>query len=136
MLLRQEDLLISLAESTIQKLFNAQKLHPDAEPIVSHDHVLESQHRPLPQKSTLHAFWNIKQPMPVFNIPCPPDHTTDPRCEDCDRDLAPDPAMAAIVGLDRYASCSCFDCGRRICDLCAVTRDVRRCLECLQVQRS
>lgn len=121
--------LMSGTETTIQKLFSAQQTNPHAEPIISRD---QSCHAAVaPQRSTLHSFWHIQQPKPIFAVPNFLQEAGPQHCEDCDRRLISDDAMEIdeVRGLDGN-NWSCQACGRTVCDLCAVNRDARRCLNC------
>src|SRR4051794_26608390 len=79
----------------MHKLFDAQRKHPHAEPIMSEPQPAPSQqpHSTSIQKSTLHSFWKIPAPA----VQPPSIHITQhqvsqqawnaPRCEDCDAPL-------------------------------------------------
>lgn len=120
--------------STIQRLYDAQRYHPDAEPIPSAP-ALAAPLAP-PQRSTLHSFWNINQSSVVSeptqtqldvemisNVPLPMN------CEDCDRSLRYDESMDVDEDLLRQEM-ACGICQRHVCDLCAVLGNERLCLAC------
>ena len=117
-------------ESTIHKLFDAQRQHPDAEPVLSREQA-PIQH-PVAQKSTLHSFWRLPQPpqacMATAQKSCL-DNQDGSRCEDCERQLPVTDGM----DIDMMAAdeCACKNCGRKVCDMCAVTWEERRCLACV-----
>ena len=119
------------SENTLQKLFDAQRANPQAEPIMSHDHPRTAQTAVAKQKSTLHAYWNIRQPQPLFTVPTQPEEALGARCEDCDRTIGSSSTMD-IDMQQMDLDIACAECGRRICDFCAVNGDARRCLECVQ----
>lgn len=122
------------AASTIQRLYDAQRYHPDAEPIPSAP-ALAAPLAPA-QRSTLHSFWNINQSSVVSeptqtqldvemisNVPLPMN------CEDCDRSLRYDDSMDVDEDLLRQEM-ACGICQRHVCDLCAVLGNERLCLAC------
>ncbi|OAG10708.1 uncharacterized protein CC84DRAFT_1139438 [Paraphaeosphaeria sporulosa] len=131
------------AETTINKLFSAQRNQPHAEPILSD--TLPAQQAPViqkSQKSTLHAFWKI--PAPPVQLPFaqmqPQREAEAPRCEDCDTLLEKDAIdmdvdMDVDGPLDR-CSLACSDCGRSVCGKCAVVTNARHCLQCATSARN
>ncbi|KAF2440314.1 hypothetical protein P171DRAFT_394657 [Karstenula rhodostoma CBS 690.94] len=130
-------------ETTINKLFSAQRTQPHAEPILSD--TLPAQQEPVvqkPQKSTLHAFWNIPAPLvqpPIAQMQ-PPREADAPRCEDCDTLLEKD-ANDMDVDMDidgpfERCSLACSDCGRNVCGQCAVVTNARHCLQCATSARN
>jgi hypothetical protein len=127
-------------ESTIHKLFDAQRQHPDASPVLSREQ-LPSHNHYTAQKSTLHSFWRLPKPPnhaplapvqpPTFNS----QETT--QCEDCERALQSTDSMDIdMMAVDIADECACQSCGRRVCDMCAVSMDGRRCLTCASLERS
>jgi hypothetical protein len=130
-------------ETTINKLFLAQRKQPHAEPIPSD--TLPAQQAPAqqkPQKSTLHAFWKI--PVPPVQPPIAQMHhhhdANAPRCEDCDTLLEKD-ANDMDVDMDdngplERCSLACNDCRRNVCGKCAVVTNVRHCLQCATSARN
>jgi hypothetical protein len=132
------------AESTISKLFSAQRKHPHAEPIMSD--ALPSQptttiQRP-PQKSTLHAFWNLPTPpvqAPIFHAP-QQQLAIAACCEDCDAALHQEAnVMDVDMELDgamENSPFACDDCGRAVCGTCAVVSSSRHCLGCATSARN
>jgi hypothetical protein len=124
-------------ETTISRLFSAQRTHPHAEPIMSD--ALPSQpstiQRP-PQRSTLHAFWNLPAPPvqpPTFHTP-QQQLASAARCEDCDAALQQEAnGMEVDMEIDGPMESSpfaCNDCGRAVCGTCAVVSSRRHCLGC------
>lgn len=122
-----------LAESTISRLYEAQKQQPYAEPVYSHQ-IPQAQHT-QPQRSTLHSFWRIAQPpsaTPMFvDSATPSDLNVDMRCEDCDGTLTNCNAMDVEEDVLAQET-SCHACNRQVCDRCAVSGDVRICLGCVR----
>ena len=121
------------AASTISRLYEAQRQHPQAEPIPSQSALPATQSRAVgSQKNTLHSFWNIRaQPRPndAMAIDPGPSLTSEMRCEDCDSSLQPQDAMELDEGtLDQETACNW--CRKHVCDKCAVLGDERVCLCC------
>ncbi|KAF2735535.1 hypothetical protein EJ04DRAFT_576026 [Polyplosphaeria fusca] len=128
----------TIHESTIHKLFSAQRNLPPAEPIPT-----SPQLQPLQssQKSTLHTFWNISTPAPAPPLQHPQaiqihhdqlaPHTWDaPRCEDCDASLHAEDSGAMDVDGGIGSAFACRECGKRVCGTCAVVGRARCCLGC------
>lgn len=122
------------AASTIDRLYQAQRQHPDASPVLSQP-VIQAQQPTQPQRSTLHSFWRIGQPpaATMMVVDSGPKHlervTTPPNCEDCDRPLRAEDAM----DVDEYTlnqETRCASCERSICDTCAILGTARTCLAC------
>ncbi|KAK4634963.1 hypothetical protein CLAFUW4_02116 [Fulvia fulva] len=120
--------------STIDRLYQAQRQHPDASPVLSQP-VIQAQQPTQPQRSTLHSFWRIGQPpaATMMVVDSGPKHlervTTPPNCEDCDRPLRAEDAM----DVDEYTlnqETRCASCERSICDTCAILGTARTCLAC------
>lgn len=121
-----------VAASTINRLYEAQKLHPKAEPVISQE--AEASRPAQPQRSTLHSFWKIAQPPTAVSrmIDSGPQHNAmvDMKCEDCERSLQHEDVMELDDGV--YAQeTSCQSCHRKVCDTCAVLGDQRVCLACV-----
>ena len=124
------------AASTISRLYEAQRQHPNAEPMPSQTNAasLKSEHA-TNQRSTLHSFWNIGSaptpvPLPVAFDSGPRSMiSSDMRCEDCDGALRQDDAMELDDGAVEQES-ECYMCRRRVCDRCAVLGHERTCLGC------
>lgn len=122
-----------LVENTVNKLFTAQRTKPHAEPILSAS--LPGQHAPAvlkPQRSTLHAFWNISAP-PVQSLTFPVRQAHVPCCDDCESPLERDASdMDVDMGIDGPDTnpFACNSCGRTVCGKCAVVSDARHCLQC------
>jgi len=139
--------------STISKLFEAQRHHPDASPMLSTaNHINvdmgaatyeDSAHSCAPQERsgqrqkpvTLHSFWDIprqvehsNQAMENRSGDLDMRGTQGTCCDDCDRPL-PAPGTA-VDSLTNDEETMCMSCGKNVCDLCAVRADERRCLEC------
>ncbi|THY74198.1 hypothetical protein D6C95_10102 [Aureobasidium pullulans] len=112
--------------STVEKLFSAQKAHPHASPMLSQSH-LQPQFQPqdTPQRSTLHSFWHLPQPsqLPQHGIPATQQDAM--TCDGCDRVLTPEYGMDT---LDQDTACEA--CGKHVCNTCAVTAEMRLCLDC------
>lgn len=127
-----------IAASTIEKLYDAQRQHPTAEPVPSHPASIKPMEvaATRPQKTTLHTFWKIAQPPStalnpgVVSPACSSARglTVDweLRCEDCNHGLRNDDAM----DLDDAQGTACHRCRRHVCDGCAVTWNERVCLPC------
>ncbi|KAF2000261.1 hypothetical protein P154DRAFT_522734 [Amniculicola lignicola CBS 123094] len=135
-------------ETTIQKLFNAQRTHPHAEPILSSPHPQYStQPAPPVQKSTLHSFWKLPTPpvqAPLFQAQQQPQQHVwnGPRCEDCDVQLRGDgDGMDVDMDVDMdmgggaTSQFGCNDCGKNVCGTCAVVSMTRHCLSCATTGR-
>lgn len=131
-----------VAASTIQRLYQAQQQQQqqqrEAEP-VNQQHSQEQQQttttqQPLSQKSTLHSFWRIEQPVPNITPQIPYTNTPqEARCEDCDGALKSEDAMDVdTVSIEDKA---CGSCRRPICDGCAVYGRERICGGCAGCER-
>ena len=128
-----------LSANTISRLFSAQRQHPHAEPLPSHD-TAPTPRPDQPQRSTLHSFWRIPKPAPApapaFDAPMTldappfvPSRDLDMRCEDCDDPLRADHDMD--LDEDSMAQeTGCISCKRCVCDRCAVLGTARICLSC------
>ncbi|KAH3910988.1 hypothetical protein HBH56_139060 [Parastagonospora nodorum] len=131
----------SIHEITLQKLFSAQRNHPDASPVPSEP--LPTQQPTLAlskpvQKSTLHSFWK--------QLPAPPVqpifsqlHQVEPQlpsCDDCDSPLqSANGSMNVDMDIDmggpvESSPFACSDCGKNVCGTCAVVSASRHCLQC------
>lgn len=125
------------AASTIQRLYDAQRKHPEASPTPSHPHLSAAVPQQIqPQRSTLHSFWQLP---PGSTITAPPLQVSNAqqlggetamRCEDCDQDLHSDDAMEIDGGFLEHET-ACVFCRRAVCDRCAVRGDERVCLSCV-----
>ncbi|KAF2027009.1 hypothetical protein EK21DRAFT_72909 [Setomelanomma holmii] len=139
----------AIHESTLHKLFAAQRNHPDASPVPSEPvpFQLPATTTSKPQKSTLHSFWKqLPAPpvQPIFSMPSQvqqPDSQL-PRCEDCDTalrsvndsmDVDMDMDMGGAVESNPFA---CSDCGKNVCGTCAVVSTKRHCLQCATSSRN
>lgn len=124
-----------IAANTISRLFNAQRQHPHAEPVLSAETTTARPEQP--QRSTLHTFWRIpkRAPAPTLDMPMALDQattsTTDAgmRCEDCDDPLRSDDAME-LDDDTMTQETACMSCKRSVCDRCAVLGNARICLGC------
>ncbi|KAK5126600.1 hypothetical protein LTR85_009534 [Meristemomyces frigidus] len=123
------------AASTISKLYEAQRRHPDASPMPSAQSIQTPSTQPMQaQKSTLHSFWRIPHaPMDVQAMQIDAGNASswipNLRCEDCERPLRHDDAMELDDGrLIQEAACAV--CRRHVCDTCAVLGNERICLGC------
>jgi len=127
------------AASTISRLYEAQRRHPDASPIPSSQTLaLAPASMPVAaqaQKSTLHSFWRLPTNAPSRAEAMQIDGgiqqgaTLEVRCEDCDRALQHGDAMDVDEGmLEQETACSV--CRRHVCDTCAVLGNERICLGC------
>ena len=128
-----------VAASTIQRLYQAQRENTAAEPGVAPG---QNQHQEQPQvqqlapqiqKSTLHSFWRIEQPVPL--APQVKSHVVvpEPRCEDCDGGLVDEGAMDVDEGSIEDKACG--SCRRPVCDSCAVYGRERVCAGCAGCER-
>ena len=122
------------AASTISRLYEAQRLHPRAEPLPP-SQPQATTIEPA-QKSTLHSFWNISSsPQPPATVPMAVDPSPnfvsnlDTRCEDCDGSLKQEDAMDLDDGTVEQET-ACHSCRRHVCDRCAVLGNARVCLAC------
>lgn len=134
----------SIAASTIQRLYQAQRENAAAEPGVApgqqqqyQQHHQEQDHlqpAPQPQKSTLHSFWRIEQPVPIM-VPQMQRVAVaqEPRCEDCDGALRDEEAMD--VDEDSAEDKACGSCRRPVCNSCAVYGRERVCAGCAGCER-
>lgn len=125
------------AASTMQRLFDAQRKHPMASPLPSHQNAQAAVQHEQSQRSTLHKFWSLPpshgstvQPMSMqVEQTVALGIGTDLRCEDCDRSLRDDDKM----DLDESAfeeDMGCIACHRHVCGACAILGDERICLSC------
>lgn len=129
-----------VTENTLEKLFSAQRNHPDASPMPSEP--MPTQQPTLaiskPQKSTLHSFWKqLPAPpvQPIFALPQQqPTQSHLPCCDDCDTPLQDaddtmdvDMDMGGAVESNPFA---CIDCNKNVCGTCAVVSTQRHCLQC------
>jgi len=137
-----------VAASTIQRLYQAQQQQQQQQQhSQQHEHTHQqppsasTHHPPAPQKSTLHSFWHIEQPIPTIAAATPQPsqsqdniQATSPRCEDCDGSLRNEDAMEVDDG-----SCAedkaCGSCRRPVCDGCAVFGRERVCAGCAGCER-
>jgi hypothetical protein len=130
----------AIHESTLDKLFAAQRTHPNASPLASGIEPIPAVSKP--QKSTLHSFWKQLPAPPVqpTSYTSPPLQTDPPsqlpRCDDCDTplqsvsdsmDVDVDVDMGGAVESNPFA---CDDCGKTVCGTCAVVSTKRHCLQC------
>ncbi|KAK3117657.1 hypothetical protein LTR53_000785 [Teratosphaeriaceae sp. CCFEE 6253] len=86
------------AASTISRLYDAQRRHPDAAPAMSNQTASVVGVQEQPQKSTLHAFWRLPAgPVRVDEMQIDPRSVLPDaqalQCDDCDRPLRHDNAM-------------------------------------------
>ncbi|ORX98425.1 hypothetical protein BCR34DRAFT_548059 [Clohesyomyces aquaticus] len=139
-------------ETTIKKLFSAQRNHPHAEPILSDSHTHASTPASVPapavQKSTLHAFWKLPAPAvrpvaPTIQIQhhqVAPQTWDAPRCDDCDTTLHNDTdgmdVDMDVDGPNLSSPFACRDCGKNVCGMCAVVSNTRHCLQCATTGRN
>ncbi|KAI5369705.1 hypothetical protein Slin15195_G005800 [Septoria linicola] len=116
---------------TISKLYDAQRQHPNASPVLSQQ--VATPPETHVQRSTLHSFWRLGRPpvaMPmVVDVTPGLDRSMHPRCEDCDRDLQSVDAMD-VDDIVVEQETRCQGCLRQVCDMCAVLGDRRICLGC------
>lgn len=130
--------LITVAENTIEKLFAAQRQHPQPHPVLSeamvaeHDRSMRNRHQP-----TLHAFWDPGHGFEYSAVNESMETIRDielNRCAHCDNLLRSSPGAAMDVPLELDAPINevfgCHNCGRLACDMCAVEMEHRVCLEC------
>ncbi|KAK4547210.1 hypothetical protein LTR36_001431 [Oleoguttula mirabilis] len=130
------------AASTISKLYEAQRRHPNASPVMSAQSLQPAWMAPnvLPvqaQKSTLHSFWRIPSAPVDLNAMqidavarSVPFEDAAMRCEDCERPLQHDnDAMELDSGMLEQET-ACAVCKRQVCDTCAVLGHDRICLSC------
>lgn len=112
--------------STVEKLFSAQRAHPHASPMLSQSD-LQSQFQPqdAPQRSTLHSFWHLPQPSQLPQHGMPATQQDAMTCDGCDRVLTPEYGMDT---LDQDTACGA--CGKHVCNTCAITAEMRLCLDC------
>lgn len=142
----------TIHQSTLTKLYNAQRaeqpapsdiaisLTPSIELPTNHDEA----HQPAPTQKSLHAFFNIRQPMPVMaklasstyqHVQHLPE-----LCGDCGSHLSSQSTGASRdhdrMDVDNQLATfleedySCAACQKHVCDMCAVRGDQRICLEC------
>lgn len=129
---------MAVTETTLDKLFGAQRQRPFADPVVPEPtkttHDRSTRHQP-----TLHAFWNPQHSYiehlaaPAESMDVVPTVELD-RCTHCDTPLRLTPDAVVGVPLDTdglvHEGFGCRECGRLACDMCAVEMDRRVCLEC------
>ena len=123
------------AESTIDKLFSAQRYKPDASPVMS-SWTVPKDMAAKTQQATLHSFWNLPSQTitkSTFSSSCSSQHPGEIlQCVDCNRELG----IGRDTGMDAdvpFANddLTCHICRRTICDFCAVGyMELRRCLQC------
>jgi hypothetical protein len=130
-------------EKTISKLFAAQR-RPEAAPILSEDTVAQH-NRTCGNQPTLFAFWNDtwdhryleRAAAPTFaNYSLESIHDFElNHCSHCETLLRSSPGANMHVPIDLSLSIQeafgCANCGKLVCDLCAVEREKRSCLECI-----
>jgi len=125
-------------ENTIDMLFAAQRQHRNPSPILSHGYASKPI-QPTGQRSTLHSFWNLPPPLAVAAVQSYQPEFEDPelpKCADCDQSLPTSDEMDLIMEYgDTVDVFSCYGCRRRVCDMCAVSMDGRRCLQCASEAR-
>ncbi|KAM0717275.1 hypothetical protein Q7P37_007127 [Cladosporium fusiforme] len=124
--------------STMQRLYDAQRASAlsQAEEAQSLQQQQQMQmQQPVPQqtmtqRSTLHSFWRIAQPLPTVQPVQQPVSACSEglRCEDCDGGLKNEDAME--VDEMSVEDKACGSCRRRICDGCAVWGNERVCQAC------
>ena len=125
------------AASTINKLYEAQRRHPDAAPVPSQQTLsVAPQPTEKPQRSTLHSFWRLpQQPSTSTAMAVDPgpgimtSNLLELRCEDCERPLRNQDAMELDDGMLEQET-ACGLCRRHVCDTCAVLGNERICLAC------
>lgn len=132
-------------ENTLNKLFSAQRNHPQASPIPSDTLVVQqlpAQTTVKSQRSTLHSFWKQLPAPPVqpliFSAPAPTvqQASHQDRCEDCDTVLqSENDSMDVDMDMDMGGAVEsrpfgCSDCGKNVCGTCAVVSTKRHCLQC------
>jgi hypothetical protein len=131
-----------IAAITIQRLYQAQREHAAAEPGVAPGQQQQHQHEdqdqtqqlaPQPQKSTLHSFWRIEQPVPIVLQVQRVAVVQEPRCEDCDGALTDEGAMDVDQGSVEDKACG--SCRRPVCNSCAVYGRERVCAGCAGCER-
>lgn len=128
------------AASTINKLYEAQRLHPNAEPVFSTSQPAPESEAPH-QKSTLHSFWNIGTA--PTSVDCSSsinssstNLSVEMRCQDCDGGLRHADSMDVDMDIGTVQQeCACSSCGRQVCDRCAVMGLNRVCLPCATSRR-
>lgn len=122
--------------NTMSRLFDAQRQHPQAEPLPSQTNSTAARQE-RPQRSTLHAFWRIPKPAPAPTVDTsmindfPANSAADSglRCEDCEDALRRDDAMD-LDEASLFQELACIVCKRCVCDRCAVLGNARVCLGC------
>ena len=121
--------------STVEKLFHAQKAHPHASPLPSQPAQTFStqfpsqETQPPPQKSTLHSFWHLPQASQTQQYESAPRIPQQDVlvCEGCDGVIMPE----SVYGMDTLETDTmCRACGKHVCNTCAITAEVRLCLDC------
>lgn len=137
--------------ATLQKLYAAQRQHPNAEPVMSapieplHGSQQDRTHR---AQSSLHSFWRIPSAQNGAILHDPgvgsSARAQEARCEDCDAPMqdgddemmggsGDDYTMTGMTELEAIAHKGggyCSNCGKRVCGLCSLVRDRRTCLQC------
>jgi hypothetical protein len=59
------------------------------------------------------------------------------RCDDCERELVgSSDGMDVDIVMDIGDEYACQSCGKRVCDVCAVSMHGRLCLTCASMERS
>ncbi|EMC94555.1 hypothetical protein BAUCODRAFT_44270, partial [Baudoinia panamericana UAMH 10762] len=123
--------------STLKRLFDAQKRHPDASPMPSSQSLpTPSAGHGTPQRSTLHSFWKLpsepsRRDLDAMDVDDGAQRLVleSLRCEDCDRRLMDDEGGLIVESMiEQETACVC--CRRRVCDTCSVSGDRRICLGC------
>ncbi|KAF2755262.1 hypothetical protein EJ05DRAFT_479056 [Pseudovirgaria hyperparasitica] len=117
-------------ETTISKLFDAQKHLPDAAPVVSQPQ-LQPRLSNAAQKSTLHSFWALPKEAPRLASMHTVSFGQQQHCEDCDQALVVEEMMEMDIDMASGGTFACRSCGRHVCDTCSVLGDERCCLECV-----
>ena len=130
------DNLLCSPDSTIARLFDAQRQRPQAEPLTPRP-LLDSITTQSTQKSTLHSFWRMPDREPMRNaliptdarLPSPLAPGAAGECQDCNGFLSCGDGMD-LDDETQESQTACASCRRCICDCCAVRGTARLCLGC------
>ncbi|KAF2723948.1 hypothetical protein K431DRAFT_282642 [Polychaeton citri CBS 116435] len=138
--------------STLNRLYEAQRKHLDAQAPVSHppppssNSAMQQQHQyshvtspSSQQRSTLHSFWQLPASQPIakskghdvmqIDSVMGSASSLESRCEGCDGALKGEDSMDVddrVLDVDTQ----CQGCGRHVCDSCSITAEQRVCLGC------
>lgn len=125
-------------ESTLRRLYNAQREQPNASPMPSEEPVAQEAGLPEKpvQKTTLHRFWNISQPPSqshTSSLPSASNNAASASCKGCNVSLSSGHSMDMDMDMDMEVDIDgsgsqqqhgCNHCGRMVSTAFSVSDDV------------